>query len=270
MHTMKPRYTSAHTLGDHLGWLVIPAISSTALLVGCVPAGVQILHLETDPALKVEQLEKERVAILPALASTPMMDARALAPLREQLASQLVSHRPSIALVDKARMDGALHDHPQIAPSLDRFARTHALSFEHLHQLGTATGARFIVITVFSEYSFGWGGRPAPKYSGDHAGLAFALGGMVGLGIFYAVGETRTATLRSTAEARLVGSISIFDTKVDRNVWIGVAMVSQEVETSHEVPASNARTSDVPIANPPEVTQLTPLFLEALVDRWPS
>jgi hypothetical protein len=93
--------------------LLLPA---AFFLVGCLPSGG--LHLEADPALKLRKIEQGRVALLPVLASTPLMDANDLAPARAQLMSQVARSRPTVGLVEPARVNGALGERPQLAPAL--------------------------------------------------------------------------------------------------------------------------------------------------------
>jgi hypothetical protein len=152
---------------EHLfkAWGLALLMMAALLLGGCVPAGAhaQILIVRPDPSLGLKQLQQERVAILPALASTPLMDARALAPVRAQLASHLAVVRPTIALANAGDTD-TLGERPDLAPALESFARTQAIAREDLAAIGAATGARYAVFVVFDEYSFIWGDLPAPEY----------------------------------------------------------------------------------------------------------
>jgi hypothetical protein len=304
MRDMFDRVTSHRVVGASgavLGRLGLAVLMTAALLLGgCVGGGAQILLLRSDPALKLEQLEHERVAILPALASSPLLDATELAPMRQQLASHVAQVRPTVHLADAERVDGALGDHPQLAPVLQRFARTLSIDREELGEISEATNARYAVFVVFDEYSFGWGDRPVPVYRnapedvtvssagpwddvmepaslgrlpppalgffrGAHGGGFHGGGrGRVSLGIQRVLSSGGTGIPRAdapqyTGNARLAGTVSIFDVAEGRAVWVGAAMVTQSVEPT-----------DGRAAKPPPPAELTPIFFKALVGHWPS
>ncbi len=283
--------------GAVLGRLGLGVLMTAGLfLSGC--GGARLLLLRADPSLQLNQLQREGVAILPAVASTPLMDARELAPVRQQLASHLAKLRPTIAIADEARVDAALRDRPQLARVLQRFARTLSVDHEELGEICEATGARYAVFVVFDEYSFNWRDLPAPQYQsapedvtvsaadrGDEAiepaspgrVLPGALGfggvhvhiqthGRVGLGIRWVPGAGMSggAPLESSnANARLVGTLSIVDAVEGKAVWVGAAMVNQSVKAAY---VEGRRR----VAIPPEPAKLTPTFFDALVGRWPS
>lgn len=255
--------------------LTVPALilgSATLLLAGCSslfsesaykPLSVDVLHLESDPALRGGQIEQERVAILPAMASTPMIEATELAAVREQLAERLAKSRPRLGLVEGARVDGALRDHPELKPALQKFTRTLAMSREDLTALSGAVGARYVVFVVFDEYSFGWGSREIRYYPG-----------LIALGLAKSSKYVTPVAVdkRGVADTRLVGTLSIFNASEGRPVWIGAAMVrqiSQESTAFQGVPGAE-RPTGIGTPKPPEPTKLSPHFFEALVDLWPS
>lgn len=65
--------------------IVLVPVLAVFFLVGCLPSGVRILHLHADPELTLRDLEKDGVTILPALASSPLMEADDLLRARNDL-----------------------------------------------------------------------------------------------------------------------------------------------------------------------------------------
>jgi hypothetical protein len=161
---------------------------------------------------------------------------------------------------------------------LKRFAQTLAISREDLRELGTAIGARYLMFVVFDEYSFGWGEHAVPVYTaaGRASQAADAMakspgGGLVQLGVSVliksAAPNAREAEIKGKASARLAGTLSIFDAADGHALWVGAAMVDEQVEESKNVDIASRETI-TPKA--PEPARLTPRFFDALIDRLPG
>jgi len=85
-----------------------------------------------------------------------------------------------------------------------------------------------------------------------------------------AASQPSEVMLTGEANARLTGTLSIFQrgrgsARVGRR-----ATVNESVEESTWVPAKGARPGDVPSPKPPSRPSSRPDSFEALVSRWPS
>ncbi len=292
---------SVDSLMKKIEWLFLLA-ASALVLMGCGPSA-EVLHLHSDPALTLKHIEKGRVAVLPALSTTPLMDAEALARVRGQLAGGISRVRPTITQTEEARIDSSLRERPQLKPALQRYAGTLAISREDLQQIGAATGARYVVFTVFNEFSFGWGEPPVIEYrKQDPTGLAeklakladavanpgvpvslpvAAAGSMVAAGLLIMADsdpsrrlqpQPTMARVTGRAYAQIAGTLSVFDALDGRAVWVGAAAVKDSVEESASVELNGRKLSsaDVPAPEPPALAMLSSRFFDVLLNLWPQ
>jgi hypothetical protein len=259
---------------------------SALVLLGCGPT-VEILHQHSDPAFTLKHLEEGRVAVLPALTTSPLMDADALARVRWQLVSSMSSARPTITQMAEARVYSSLRERPQLQPALQRYARTLAISREDLQQIGASTGARYVVFAVFDEFSFGWGEPAAIEYQKQADPTAQGLANVAAGGSMVAAGllimaasdpsrrlrpQPTTADVTGTAYAQVAGTLSVFDALDGRAVWVGAAAVRDEVTETAKVTLDGRKLSsaDVPAPEPPDMATLSSYFFDELLDLWPE
>jgi hypothetical protein len=259
---------------------------SALVLLGCGPTA-EVLYQHSDPALTLKHLEQGRVAVLPALSTTPLMDADALKLVRGQLASGMSRARPTITQMEEARIRSSLRERPQLIPALQRYARTLAISREDLQQIGASTGARYVVFAVFDEFSFGWGEPAVIEYRKQAdptaaVAIASAVGGqMVAAGLLLMAASDPSRRLRpqpTTAEvtgagyAQVAGTVSVFDALDGRTVWVGAAAVRDSVEETARVTLDGRTLSsaDVPAPEPPDMATLSSRFFDKLLDLWPN
>jgi hypothetical protein len=216
-------------------------ILSALVLLGCMP-GVKVLYQHSDPALTLEHLEQGRVAVLPALSSTPLMDAEALAQVRSQLASGMSRARPTITQMEEARIHSSLRERPRLETALQRYSRTLAISREDLQQIGASMVAAGLLLAADSDPSRRL--RPQPT----------------------------TAHVTSMVHAQVAGTLSVFDALDGRAVWVGAAAVrSRKWETAKvTLDGRQLSSADVPAPEPPAMTTLSSRFFDALLGLWPK
>ncbi len=247
-----------------LSWVAI--VLTICFLAGCSPVTAQVLHLHADPTFTRKQLAEGRVAILPAMSSSPL--AHEKDDVAEQLQRHLAKARPGIGLVPQARVGLALS--PDVGLSLKRYLTTRDMSGEDLQRLGASVGARFVVLVVFDEYSFGPSSRPVLQSAGYADRVRISLVESSSGQVVSERTERGGSMVSVTQEydTRLAGTMSILDTVAGRPVWSGDAMVSVVVETSSATMLRDAALAVAPAAVAP-MSQLVPFFLEVLVDKWP-
>lgn len=237
-------------------------ISFTTALAGCA-SGPQadLLHLAKDPSFKAADLQHTKTALLPVQASTPMIEAEELATMRDQLEAQWTRDRPSFALMERAKVDRALSEHPESLTLLQRYARSLKMSDDELRSLAQITSCRFVVIVVMDEYSYSSKQTPVRVYAGTGAMFLAAVGVPV---------KPIATGVKENPVATLAGTMSLFNAADARPVWMGSA-TSRGVDG---LPPPDPFSRYTPVPNPEQVrpssaTKLSSLFFQVLVDSLP-
>ena len=260
--------------------LVLLAIAAL-WLTGCGHA--KIVHLQSDPSFG-DELVGNRVAVMPVVASTPLIGTEERIRLGELFINKLTTGEPDVRIASPDLVSNSLFGRHALRDAIDKYATTLTIDRATLTDLGRATGARYVAFLVIDEYSFGWQERKVEYKkvgAGDRAAAVragillcgLACGGAIAWSIDERNEKGSVATRR--AYATLAGTMSVFDSKRGRPVWVGAAVVSKQVELRTYVDRPIVVGDGPPqdrseaIAQPPDLQELVPEFVEALLAEFP-